>query len=674
MRVRSKLNVKACTKIFKTVLYLIGLVLTTIFLSTETNLLADSRIFGTPPVLSAPSTFGAGNSHLTTVPSKDGWTEIPLSDSYNPEPVEEKVYIGKNGSGEDVYFCYASFEKYVPTYFPLIYLMDGSTKVSLLNSSYGAVGGAMGYVPRPNGLYPFPEDLKYYQKTAPNGLKSFWISYNSRFIELMHNPVHVDEILEGRANGGVKVSYYLTNVYHDQPTNDLINFSLNGWSMLVGEVILPGHLLSNHRGLCFDTVDQKYRLNVLFNDPTYADNWRVDPFMNIDDTGLETEVWDPLGDHVATPSYGSEIIYKNMPVDLLRGQTTMLAWEYSVNLNDVPSITLDQVDQDYAGGDFTISGYWRDLNIANGNLYYQIDDGTKVKFTTVNNPMPGEDYQWNYTISRSVLSPLTSGPHTIKVWGVNTTNQQSNQTKVVLNFPVSKPKLTVKYQSLANNGTLNDIPGVTEDVSNNNEGTAFTVAPKVINDGYNFNLEQTKLANQAVPGLTYNDATGEISGQYSQTDQQIIFVYDVGQLVLKAPQLINFGEHKLNNDVTYWPYVTNGNTNEKLEVIDNRPSTQKTNWYIDAELIDSTITGNDAEMPEGMIVFKNAGVEEVLRKTSSVEIYRDSSVAQTPGSVITRISDRWDQNNGLFIKAERKKVQAKHYVGTIQWTCIKAVP
>lgn len=517
-----------------------------------------------------------------------------------------------------------------------------------------------------------------------NGLNSLWLSFDSKEIDRIgHRYVHVDIILEGRVNGAVRINYYLTNVDNitNIPAIEYKEFSLNGWTHVVGymsDLKATGYLLSDHRGIYFDSLSGKYRLNVLFRDSSYADNWKASKlgyqFGTVYDTGDEVRPWDPVGDHITLMS-SDTLHFKNMPVDLLPGATTLLSWEYSLVMEDVPNITLDQVDQDYTRGDFIISGYWRDYKQPQADLYYQIDNGTPVKFTTISNPTLGTDVPWSYTIPRSVLAPLSTGStHAIKVWGVNTTNQKSNEPQVVLNFLITKYKLTVKYQGRSVDGTLSDIPGLTADVSENVPGTVFTVSPKGINDGYYFNLAQTKLANQAVTGLTYNDATGAISGTYQDSDLQLIFVYDIGQLVLKVPRLINFVEKKFSKDVNYWPYVTNGNTNEKLEVIDSRVSTQKTNWYVDAKIINSTVSGSETEMPEGMLIFKKNGVEQLLRKTSSVEIFKNYSVTQTPGTVVTPISDTWDKNNGMFIKAERKNVRPGRYVGTVQWTLIKAIP
>lgn len=672
------------------------LLLPIVFLNLAANrdlLFADADQSGfTAPATIAPNSPlqtslmpRAGSTHWSQVPSKDGWTLVASGTTDLISKVEdEKIYLGKNSLDQDTYFCYSSYAKTGASFFPLVYLLVGGEKITPLcpvHGSHGYIRAANGHVANPADNYPLPQNIQYYKKTERNGLDSYWLSYDSDRIDDEEGLcLHVDIILKGRLAGGVVISYYLTNVDNvtHQPAIEYSQFSLNGWTHVVGngsDLIKPGYLLSDHRGLYYQTASQNYRLNILMNGENHPDNWKADQiyqyFTALDETGNEVTPWDPAGDHVAKPN-SEEADFKNQPIDFLPGATTSFSWEYDLIMADVPNITLDQNDQDlYNNQDYRISGYWRDFKGSSADLYYQIDGQPPVKYLTINNPVKGDDVPWEYTIPKAALQNLY-GNHTITVWGVNNYgNQKSNMPKVLLNF--LRPKLNVKYVLKKADGSMVDLPGTTATTQEGAFGETFSVTPRRDLDVYEFSWDETRVANSTLAGLAFNPSTNVISGTYQDIAQTLTLVYLAGKLELKAPITIDLGQKILIKSTNYLPVINQGSV-AKLEVVDHRPQTDKSNWSVTAKLINATHPGTEIEMPEGMLIFKKSGIEQTLTKTNSVNILTKSTATHPVGTEITPISDTWDQNTGLFVKAERTKVQKARYVAAIEWTCVEATP
>lgn len=683
-------------KLLKKLKKLLFLTISIIFLNLTVNsdsLLADvDQPRFTAPATTSPKSIlqptftpRAGSPHWSQVPSKDGWTLVATGTTELRSKVEsEKIYLGKNSLNQDTYFCYSSDTGMNTTFFPYVYLMVGNSIVNPLcrnDGSHGYVGAANGTIPEVVNQFPYPQNLTYYKKKATNGLNSYWLSYDSRVLdETSGHYFHVDIIMEGRLTGGVVINYYLTNVDNvtHQPAIDYPQFSFSGWAHVVGfgsDLKMPGYLLSDHRGLYFDSKSQNYRLNILLNGDNHPDNWKADGdfeyFKTIKETGKELTPWDPTGNHIAK-DYSNSIHFKNQPIDLLPGETTSFSWEYGLIMADVPNIALDQKDQElYNNQDYQVSGYWRDFKGTKADLYYQIDEQPAVKYLTINNPVKGNDVAWQYLIPKAAFKGLY-GQHTITIWGISDNNQKSNLPKVLLNF--LRPKLNVKYVVKKADGSMVDLPGATAATQEGAFGETFNITLRSDLDGYEFSWDDTRAANSTISGLAFNPSTKIVSGTYQDATQTLTLVYLAGRLELKAPITIDLGRKILNEGTNYWPIMNQGSATTKLEVVDKRSQTEKSNWSVTAKLITATNPGTGTEMPDGMLIFKKSGIEQALSKTSSVNILTKSAATHPVGTEITPISDTWDQNNGIFVKAERTKVQKSRYVAAIEWTCVQATP
>ncbi|MGX7264584.1 WxL domain-containing protein [Enterococcus crotali] len=313
-----------------------------------------------------------------------------------------------------------------------------------------------------------------------------------------------------------------------------------------------------------------------------------------------------------------------------------------------PIITLDQTEDTSLGIDYTLSGTFTDLESDNVTIWYQVDEKpAKAAKMYLNKPV-NTALPYDFTIPST---EIPEGPHTIKVYAVDSEGKQSNIE--IFKLTESTAELTIEFvdennkQIHASEKIIGTVGVDKIDLTDKSKYNIVTIISELENDSYKlmeFPLDQTEIV---IP-------SGGRTVQY---------VFE-GQLrIVSAPELIQFGKQKYDAKVTR---INDPIYDKDLIVKDNRTSMGR--WTLMAKLTKEMTSTIDTS-----IILKNAiryvydGKESTISKDTALPIMIHEAVTKDPYN----ISNTWSgTQTGDGIKLEVDPGDVKtigEYQGEILW-------
>lgn len=203
--------------------------------------------------------------------------------------------------------------------------------------------------------------------------------------------------------------------------------------------------IGKKRGLYIDNGE--YRLDYRFDVPNGMANWvggeYVGGYMmgayfdSSDSVGQEQWDDDKAAEGMLAAEVGDDsgMTFKTRPVTLKPGESTKAAYGVSVTaVALVPTLTLDNKDGTYYGGDYNVSGTWEDIDSESGDIYAVINDNEPIKLNDkllLNDPKNGV-HKWSLDIPEAQLSGTEENE--ITIYMIDSDNNRSKEKTFTLKY------------------------------------------------------------------------------------------------------------------------------------------------------------------------------------------------------------------------------------------------
>lgn len=433
------------------------------------------------------------------------------------------------------------------------------------------------------------------------------------------------------------------------------------------------------------------------------------------------EDWDPMKpkDYVydlANPG----LVLRWDPVYVQSHQSGEIAFDLTVDdkggmtfPEDPPVITVDQKDQEFSGGAFTISGTWSDNDSDLVDLYYSIDNKEKIKFgESLLNPELGEIHAYEHIIP---AVELDNQDHTITITAIDIEGNESSTTPIKLTFK-KEIQATLKEVVYRKDGSLGNqaVPGeelkfsaelvplkeetgqyelleyITILDQNLDEPTDIKIVTgsrETVGTGH-FNPKTRKLtaiihktpdvaetitleylAKVKTTTTLGTKILSETTAEGITSERGILpklssntFETEVIEGVLqfaKSPKNLSFGNDlEIRGTTTEYPVEMK---DEDLIIRDDRGNGNS--WRVTAKLL-APFQTKENELLGETLFYRSGGREEVIGKDLEAVITKETSLP----SIGINISNNWNNRFGLFLSVPGGGAQAKSYHSTIRWS------
>ena len=270
---------------------------------------------------------------------------------------------------------------------------------------------------------------------------------------------------------------------------------------------VPVYYIGNNKGVYIK--DAQYRLEFrMSNIPNWAvgtylqenARWIRDffnesktTFSNLSSSGFESR--NGAAGSVALENVDSAIHFKTQPKNFAPGEKIEMSFDAGILTDDgKPVVELDKYSSEFTKEtkETNINGSWRDSDSESVQIYYQLDEDTPVLIGEYGNMISGEDYQFDFSLNTTKLTPER---HTLKVYGVDSDGNMSNVEEYILDY-MDTGILTFKEVPSMFDFGVHRVSDTTQEYLGKNVGDLVIKDTRSINKGYwQLTLKQTKILN-----------------------------------------------------------------------------------------------------------------------------------------------------------------------------------
>ncbi|MFS0948628.1 hypothetical protein ACFC3W_08140 [Enterococcus durans] len=351
-------------------------------------------------------------------------------------------------------------------------------------------------------LEPDNNTIHYYKKLDANGT-SFLIEYVST--SATGGVIQVIITMEALPNKLVRITTSYTNIGETTFQNAVMGSSYD--TKLGTNDKVPVYYIGNNKGVYIK--DAQYRLEFrMSNIPNWAvgtylqenARWIRDffnesktTFSNLSSSGFESR--NGAAGSVALENVDSAIHFKTQPQNFAPGEKIEMSFDAGILTDDgKPIVELDKHYSEFTKEtkETNINGSWRDSDSESVQIYYQLDEDTPVLIGEYGNMISGEDYQFDFSLNTTKLTPER---HTLKVYGVDSDGNMSNVEEYILDY-MDTGILTFKEVPSMFDFGVHRVSDTTQEYLGKNVGDLVIKDTRSINKGYwQLTLKQTKILN-----------------------------------------------------------------------------------------------------------------------------------------------------------------------------------
>ncbi|MGX7148222.1 hypothetical protein [Enterococcus ureasiticus] len=289
------------------------------------------------------------------------------------------------------------------------------------------------------------KSVKQYRKAGQKGsysLKNVFEIINEDYGPKYH--LLVTQIMEySEKDNLVLVTYEYQNLSNETITDYAFGLEID--TVVGKDDDVDIFYIGKKRGLYID--NGSYRLDYRFDVPNGMANWvggyyiggsmMMASFDSSHSVGQEQGDEDTAAEGMlaAEVHEDSGLAFKTRPVTLKPGESTKAAYGVSVTaVALVPEITLDNKDATYYGGNYTVSGTWKDIDSESGDFYAVINDKEPIKLNDkglLNDPK-NDVHKWSLDIPEAQLSGTEENK--IVIYMVDSDNNRSKEKIFTLQY------------------------------------------------------------------------------------------------------------------------------------------------------------------------------------------------------------------------------------------------
>lgn len=334
-----------------------------------------------------------------------------------------------------------------------------------------------------------------------------------------------------------------------------------------------------------------------------------------------------------------------------------------------PVVTLFNKDSDYDGQDYVLTGQWKDEDSKSVDLFYTIDGGSPVKFSSPQNQPVNQWYDYSTTIKAGVMAPTEK--HVIQVYAVDTETLKSNVETVTLSPKVVKqpPTVLLYNKDEEYDGEDYTLTGLWVDDDSNwvdlyyqiDNSSPVKFGSQVPNDEETNDFEHTIKKGIIDPSVDHKIIVYAIDDTELKSNiQSVTLTARKGELLLQSyPIDFSFGDNlKVPlKDTSYPVDYMNGD----LIVSDTRSVGQT--WSMTARVI-KRLEGDAGSLEDALYFYKD-GQEYQMKDGISIPVIQHETINDTP----VNVSENWDSvDNGFRLKIPGNTINPGNYSGNIEWT------